>query len=305
MSLPADFLILMDASGRILPVRPGAGVPPPTCVAVATPKADGAVSMTTLTSDFQKFSPFSPLKGEGPDPEGAVPEAFLPLHLRGSPGPNGAGGLAEYGSYYASGPDYYSGLAKDASLESQDSSTLSSPPSDSLAPPPPPPGAPGPDSLFQFSIGQILEEEESGGVAAPPSGQEADCELQGFYEGVAYSESSASEGPATAPLSGGHPAERSDADVAAGDLRTIRRWVGTSQCHLRWSHGAFWWTVSHNASGMCRVVMSVNDKWHYCHNSVVLVGSRAMRDRHLQLLGYIILQVSHTHTHTHTHTPPW
>ncbi len=38
--------------------------------------------------------------------------------------------------------------------------------------------------------------------------------------------------------------------------------------------------------------MSVNDKWHYCHNSDVLVGSRAMRDRHLQLLGYIILQVN-------------
>lgn len=40
--------------------------------------------------------------------------------------------------------------------------------------------------------------------------------------------------------------------------------------------------------------MSVNDKWHYCHNSDVLVGSRAMRDRHLQLLGYIILQVGMT-----------
>lgn len=38
--------------------------------------------------------------------------------------------------------------------------------------------------------------------------------------------------------------------------------------------------------------MSVNDKWHYCHNSDVLVGSRAMRDRHLRLLGYVILQVS-------------
>lgn len=38
--------------------------------------------------------------------------------------------------------------------------------------------------------------------------------------------------------------------------------------------------------------MSVNDKWHYCHNSEVLVGSRAMRDRHLRLLGYVILQVS-------------
>lgn len=39
--------------------------------------------------------------------------------------------------------------------------------------------------------------------------------------------------------------------------------------------------------------MSVNDKWHYCHNCEVLVGSRAMRDRHLRLLGYIILQVSY------------
>ena len=38
--------------------------------------------------------------------------------------------------------------------------------------------------------------------------------------------------------------------------------------------------------------MSVNDKWHYCHNCEVLVGSRAMRDRHLRLLGYVILQVS-------------
>lgn len=48
---------------------------------------------------------------------------------------------------------------------------------------------------------------------------------------------------------------------------------------------------SHAFPSMCRVVMSVNDKWHYCHNSDVLVGSRAMRDRHLQLLGYVILQV--------------
>uniref|UniRef100_A0A3Q3PYE2 RAP domain-containing protein n=1 Tax=Monopterus albus TaxID=43700 RepID=A0A3Q3PYE2_MONAL len=31
--------------------------------------------------------------------------------------------------------------------------------------------------------------------------------------------------------------------------------------------------------------------WHYCHNSEVLVGSRAMRDRHLRLLGYFILQL--------------
>lgn len=46
---------------------------------------------------------------------------------------------------------------------------------------------------------------------------------------------------------------------------------------------------------LLRVIMSVNDKWHYCHNSEVLVGSRAMRDRHLRLLGYVILQVGHAH----------
>uniref|UniRef100_A0A8C3XNM8 Fas activated serine/threonine kinase n=1 Tax=Chelydra serpentina TaxID=8475 RepID=A0A8C3XNM8_CHESE len=39
------------------------------------------------------------------------------------------------------------------------------------------------------------------------------------------------------------------------------------------------------------VVLSVNDKWHYCQNSDILVGSRAMRDRHLQLLGYSLVQV--------------
>ncbi|NXK68609.1 FASTK kinase, partial [Sylvietta virens] len=42
------------------------------------------------------------------------------------------------------------------------------------------------------------------------------------------------------------------------------------------------------------VVLSVNDKWHYCQNSDILVGSRAMRDRHLQLLGYCLVQLPYT-----------
>ncbi|XP_078448811.1 uncharacterized protein LOC144931643 [Lampetra fluviatilis] len=46
-----------------------------------------------------------------------------------------------------------------------------------------------------------------------------------------------------------------------------------------------------NAEKIHRIVMSVNDKWHYCHSSDVLVGSRAMRDRHLRLLGYHIVQL--------------
>lgn len=40
-----------------------------------------------------------------------------------------------------------------------------------------------------------------------------------------------------------------------------------------------------------RLVLSVNDKWHYCHNSTVLVGSRAMRERHLRLLGFTVVQL--------------
>ncbi|XP_048366569.1 fas-activated serine/threonine kinase isoform X2 [Sphaerodactylus townsendi] len=45
------------------------------------------------------------------------------------------------------------------------------------------------------------------------------------------------------------------------------------------------------AEAIHRVVLSVNDEWHYCQNSAVLVGSRAMRDRHLRLLGYNLVQL--------------
>uniref|UniRef100_A0A670KHE8 Fas activated serine/threonine kinase n=1 Tax=Podarcis muralis TaxID=64176 RepID=A0A670KHE8_PODMU len=51
-----------------------------------------------------------------------------------------------------------------------------------------------------------------------------------------------------------------------------------------------------------RVVLSVNDQWHYCHGSSVLVGSRAMRSRHLRLLGYRLVQVSRT---LPPHTSGW
>ncbi|XP_053116351.1 fas-activated serine/threonine kinase isoform X3 [Hemicordylus capensis] len=40
-----------------------------------------------------------------------------------------------------------------------------------------------------------------------------------------------------------------------------------------------------------RVVLAVNDKWHYCQNSPVLVGARAMCQRHLCLLGYHLVQL--------------
>uniref|UniRef100_UPI0037E884FD fas-activated serine/threonine kinase n=1 Tax=Semicossyphus pulcher TaxID=241346 RepID=UPI0037E884FD len=269
-----DFLLWMDGSGRVLPVRSGLSLSiiPPSCVAMASKPVDGAVAV--VTSEFQKFSPFAALEeeeeppGQGGEAVGVAmePRSFLPHHIRSSVGAHAASGRPgtngnplDYGPYYPP-PEFYSGLAKEHSLESQDSSTLSSPPSDSLAQPgaPAPAGAAAPDSLFQFSIGKILEDEAGAGA---PGSQGPDCELPGFYEGATYSEvPGADRGPPSPPQL--QPPDRPEAEDPPTEQRAIRR-----------------------------VIMSVNDKWHYCHNSEVLVGSRAMRDRHLRLLGYIILQL--------------
>ncbi|XP_045062143.1 fas-activated serine/threonine kinase-like [Coregonus clupeaformis] len=262
-----DFLLWIDGFGRVLPIRTGSG----TSLGVAPKAPEGSAAVTALNSDFQKFSPFAPLVvgGDQRPVEGDDAVNFLPHHMqRGAnpasaqrAGPNGGGPL-DYNPYYTPA-DYYSSLAKEHSLESQDSSTLSSPPSDSLAQP----EASGagasatsaPDSLFQFSIGKILEEE--GGAEVGPGSQGLNCELPAFYEGVAHPEGADGDVKPTLPLQL-HPANRANAKRVAVDQRQLKR-----------------------------VIMSVNDKWHYCHNSEVLVGSRAMRDRHLLLLGYVILQL--------------
>ncbi|KPP77023.1 fas-activated serine/threonine kinase-like [Scleropages formosus] len=267
-----DFLLWIDSSGRVLPIRAGGTVAmsvastpcgPVVPGGVAPKSPEGQGSVASLTADFQKFSPFVQLENgteKRPGEELVASEsAFLPHHMRppapGAPAtqrvaPNGGSPL-DYTPYYPPS-DYYSNLAKEQSLESQDSSTLSSP-SDCLAQAGPQgtgPGA-GPDSLFQFSIGKILEDE--GGAAEPARGP--DCELPAFYEAVPYPD-------------GGEGA------MCPG-----------SQLQLHQD------TVPGEHEQVKRVIMSVNDKWHYCHNSDVLVGSRAMRDRHLQLLGYVILQL--------------
>ncbi|XP_023654815.2 fas-activated serine/threonine kinase [Paramormyrops kingsleyae] len=264
-----DFLLLVNSSGSVLPIKAGAGslgvgvtIPP------KSPEAQGS-SVASLASDFQKFSPFVQLEDSAEKRTGdelaASEPTFLPHHMRSAAptataaqrgAPNGGGPL-DYSPYYSSS-DYYASLAKEQSLESQDSSTLSSP-SDCLTQAVPQGtagGAPS-DSLFQFSIGKILEDEGSATEAA----RTADCELPTFYEGVPYPDGGQG-GISPAPPLQPH---------TTGCLETER--------------------VSREQEQVKRVVMSVNDKWHYCHNSDVLVGSRAMRDRHLQLLGYVILQL--------------
>lgn len=220
----------MDSSGRVLPIRSGVGLTlvPSSCVAVTSKPGDGSV--TAVTAEFQKFSPFAVLEEGAEQPCQAVggtmePRSFLTQHIRSSPGtaaasgslrPGTNGGPLDYGPYYVSASEYYSSLPKEHSPESQDSSTLSSPPSDSLAQP----GAKGPagppDSLFQFSIGKILEDD--GGTG----GQATDCKLPGFYKGMPYSEGSGAdrEPPSPPQL---HTPNRPDADSPPTDQRQIRR----------------------------------------------------------------------------------
>lgn len=210
-----DFVLWMDGCGRVLPIRTGTAL----ALSVAGPAkpAEGAVAV--VTSEFQKFSPFAVLEGGA---EQACNEAmggpmesrsFLPHHVRSTAtATSGAnGGHLDYGQYYVPAAEYYSTLPKEHSLESQDSSTLSSPPSDSLAQPGSKgtAGASAPDSLFKFSIGKILEDEGGSG------GQEAACELPGFYEAVADRE------PPSPPQL--HPPSRPDADNPPTDQRQIRR----------------------------------------------------------------------------------
>ncbi|KAK1786679.1 hypothetical protein P4O66_016996 [Electrophorus voltai] len=261
-----DFLLWLDRTGRVLPIRAGAPVVPlrvdsPPCTVTNPKSPEGSSSVTALTSDFQTFSPFSPSLKETASKQAGDDTPFLPTHVR-QPAPAaqrlGANGTVplDYNVYYTTS-DYYAPLAKEHSLESQDSSTLSSPSDCLVQGGPAVAGTATPhDSLFQFSIGKILEDE--GGVSMAAGGDPGPvCEIVPFYEGVTYE---GDGGTVSTPVPQMHPAEPPDMDRTGGE-------------HVK------------------RVIMSVNDKWHYCHNSDVLVGSRTMRDRHLQLLGYVILQL--------------
>lgn len=215
-----DFLLWIDSAGHVLPIRAGSAADLLTadssmCTVVNPKSPDGSTSVAALTSDFQKFSPFSPPLEEGVDKQPENNSTFLPPHIQRA-GTNGAVPL-EYNTYY------YTSLAKEHSLESQDSSTLSSP-SECLAQAGSAiPGATAPqDSLFQFSIGKILEDENGASIQVGANSG-PDCSITPFYEGVTY-EAGDSNAVSAAPLQL-HSTKPSEMERTTGDhiKRSVQR----------------------------------------------------------------------------------
>lgn len=235
-------MLWLDGSGRVLPIRSGAGmslsINPSSCVTVATEPAENAVA--AVTSELQKLSPFVVLEdggeqtGQGSEGLGGPAEARSVRSHRmccssGSAAPSGSPRTGtndvalDYEPYYGPAAEYYSGLAKEQSVESQDSSTLSSSSSEGPAPLGAlgPAGPAAPDSLFQFSIGKILEDE---GTAGNSGVQGPDHELPGFYEGATYAEgSNADRGPQEPTQL--HPPDGAEPEPLLTEPRQIRRSV--------------------------------------------------------------------------------
>ncbi|KAK2514079.1 Fastk [Columba guinea] len=118
-------------------------------------------------------------------------------------------------------------------------------------------------TLFQFPISKILEEEEEEEKAP---GHDPKC----FQGGQAVPEEPGERSPPASEATGPPPSPcRPSPKPGPGE-------------------------GLQGAEEIQRVVLSVNDKWHYCQNSDILVGSRAMRDRHLRLLGYSLVQLPYT-----------
>ncbi|XP_043543487.1 fas-activated serine/threonine kinase isoform X1 [Chiloscyllium plagiosum] len=278
-----DFLLWINGSGTVLHINgtihsagtslcPSGSNSKPT---ENTASIHGQPDIPTLTADFQKFSPFGHdevIVKEKRDGDLTAEVDFLtrtqPAVSSGRSGSASvlANSTIEYNTYYPPS-NYYTSLTKEQSLESQDSSTLSSP-SDCLNQVPNTTGCSpviGSSSLFQFPIEKILDEQ----TETPSQNQEhnlfrTEQTTPNFYDSPHYPESQSSIG---------------QVDMANTVPPSVNRSsLIEKQRHLEMEQ-------------VNRIVMSVNDKWHYCHNSDVLVGSRAMRDRHLRLLGYTILQL--------------
>ncbi|XP_069716092.1 LOW QUALITY PROTEIN: fas-activated serine/threonine kinase [Phaenicophaeus curvirostris] len=247
-----DFLLWINRSGTVLPLSriPVASKAPSSHPTTSPAAVSLRSSVLALTSDLQDFAPFAPETPSSPavSRENSLAGRFLPT-LCPAPG----------GPCFQPPADYYCIPSKEASLESQGSSTLSSPSECLSAQPAGTPDGSSAATLFQFPIGKILEEQE-----APAS-----CPDHDRFQGEQPPEEPQGRSPTPGEDSGPPP----------------------SPCRPSPKRGP---ADPHGVEGIQRVVLSVNDKWHYCQNSDILVGSRAMRDRHLRLLGYCLVQLPYT-----------
>eukprot|EP00062_Callorhinchus_milii_P024281 gi/632984023/ref/XP_007908935.1/ PREDICTED: fas-activated serine/threonine kinase [Callorhinchus milii] len=285
-----DFLLWLNGSGSVLhiaettttadtPLCPPASDTKPSEGPGALPSS---ADLHSLTTDFQKFSPFSHVEGKPAGKEKRAGELAAEVDFLTCIGPL-AGTVRspiEYSPYYPPS-DYYSSLTKEQSLESQESSTLSSP-SDCLNQPTSAPDCSpviSSTSLFQFPIGKILDED--GEEVSAAQGQEraamfrAEQTGHDFYDTARYPERQGGPGSG-------------DMGSAGTTLRLCSPPRPEKERHLDSESSQ---KANRLPPSTHSIVVSVNNKWHYCHNSDILVGSRAMRDRHLQLLGYTVLQL--------------
>ncbi|XP_049604094.1 fas-activated serine/threonine kinase [Syngnathus scovelli] len=234
-----DFLLRVDSSGRVLPMQSSGHSVPGSAVGCTPQEVDDisnlSASLAALDTGAREAAGAAQTTG------GTVePGSFPP---RTAYGPAGGTCLKDSSGPSDSGPQCHVPAAEYHLTESQESATLSSPPSEGPLPPAEDLGlvavgaTSAPDSLFQFSMGKILEDEASADLPTDKG---------------------------TALHKAGTPSDGSTMEAVQPPQKE---------------------------QPIRRLVISVNDKWHYCHNSSVLVGSRAMRDRHLRLLGYAILQL--------------
>lgn len=60
---------------------------------------------------------------------------------------------------------------------------------------------------------------------------------------------------------------------------------------MKWGWGS-WLLVQQQPEAsplLSRVVLMLRERWHFCRDGRVLLGSRALRERHLGLMGYQLL----------------
>ncbi|KAM9386872.1 LOW QUALITY PROTEIN: fas-activated serine/threonine kinase [Phaethornis superciliosus] len=262
-----DFLLWINRSGTVLPLSrvPAASKAPPALPTASPAAISLRSSVLALTSDLQDFAPFAPETPSSPpgSRESSLAGPFLPSLC---PAPGGA--LLPAPLRLLLQPEQRVLPGEPGQLHAEQPLRVP------LSPANPHPrcsprGSSATATLFQFPISKILEEEEEEeeeeGEEAPAGCPRRDCNR---FPGEQPQEGGEEQSP---------PPSQDPCPPPSPPRPSPKRGEGPQ-----------------GPEQIQRVVLSVNDKWHYCQNSDILVGSRAMRDRHLRLLGYCLVQLPYT-----------